>query len=98
MHMRNVEQLEARRLLASFTASSVAELVGDINAANAAGASNTITLAPAATFTLTAGDNYNPNPNGLPAVAAGNDLTILGNGDTIQRSTATGTPAFRLFA
>src|SRR5205085_6773720 len=28
---------------------------------------------------------------------AGNDLTIFGNGDAIQRSAAKGTPAFRLF-
>ena len=46
IHMRPVEHLEARRLLASFTASSVTELIADINAANAAGGSNTITLAP----------------------------------------------------
>jgi hypothetical protein len=33
----------------------------------------------------------------LPAIAAGEDLTILGNGGVIERNTATGTPAFRLF-
>ena len=94
--MRQVERLEARRLLASFTASSVAELIADMNAANAAGGSNTITLAPGAMFRLTTPDNVWGHPNGLPVIAAGNDLTIVGNGDTIERSTATGTPAFRL--
>src|SRR5262249_13930867 len=34
---------------------------------------------------------------GLPSIAANDNLTIVGNGDTIERSTATGTPAFRLF-
>src|SRR5262249_41463017 len=34
---------------------------------------------------------------GLPVIAANDTLTIVGNGDTIQRSTAKGTPAFRLF-
>jgi len=94
--MRTLEQLEPRRLLASFTASSVTELIADINAANGAGGANTITLAPGAAFNLSAADNAT-DATGLPVVAAGNDLTILGNGDTIQRSTARGTPEFRLF-
>src|SRR5690349_12682446 len=97
--MRNTEQLETRRLLASFTASSIAELVGGINAANAAGGSNTITLKPGAAFTLNAVDNASDfgGGNGLPVVAAGDDLTLFGNGDAIERSAAKGTPAFRLF-
>jgi len=97
--MRPVEQLETRRLLTAFTASSVAELVGDINAANAAGGANTITLTPGAVFNLTSADNdFAWEPTGLPVIAAANDLTIVGNGGTIQRSTAAGTPAFRLLA
>ena len=94
-----VELLETRRLLASFTASSVAELVSDVNAANAAGGVNSITLAAGTTFDLKAVDNQNDfgSANGLPIIAAGDDLTILGNGATIQRSTARGTPNFRLF-
>jgi len=48
--MRPIEPLETRRLLTAFTASSVAELIGDINAANAAGGENTITLAPGASL------------------------------------------------
>ena len=34
---------------------------------------------------------------GLPLIAANDNLTIVGNGDTIERSTAAGTPAFNLF-
>jgi len=98
--MQYIESLETRRLFASFTASSVAELIGNINAANAAGGSNTITLTPGATFKLNAAIspvNVDDGPNGLPLIAAGNALTIFGNGNTIQRSTARATPAFRLF-
>src|SRR5438128_2428950 len=98
MTMVHVEQLENRCLLSSFTAASVAELIVDINAANAAGGANTITLAAGSTFKLNAVADNNFGPTGLPVIAAGDDLTIVGNGATIQRSTATGTPAFRLFA
>ncbi|MCA1686329.1 MAG: hypothetical protein LC745_10200, partial [Planctomycetia bacterium] len=96
-----LEPLEDRTVLSSYSASSVAELIADINAANAAGGSNTITLAPGKTFTLTAADNTNVlgygDANGLPVIAANDNLTIVGNGDTIERSTATETPWFRLF-
>jgi hypothetical protein len=81
----------------SFTAASVSDLIADINAANLAGGSNTITLAAKTTFSLTAVNNTTLGPTGLPCIAANDNLTIVGNGDTIQRSTATGTPAFRLF-
>jgi hypothetical protein len=83
-----VEQLEDRTVLSSYTAASVSVLVADINAANAAGGANTITLAPGKTFTLTSGELY---------IAANDNLTIIGNNDTIQRSTAGKTPDFRLF-
>jgi hypothetical protein len=48
-------------------------------------------------FLLTAVDNTTEGATGLPIIAANDSLTILGNGDTIARSTAPGTPAFRLF-
>lgn len=96
--MNHVDQLECRRLFASFTASSVAELIADMNAANATPGQNTITLAPGTTFTLGAVNNQAYGATGLPAVAAGNDLTIQGGGGTVQRSSGKGTPAFRLFA
>ena len=92
--MRLVEEMETRRLLASFTASSVAELVADINAANAAGGSNSITLKAGASFKLVGTDSQTGT---ALQVVAGNELTVFGNGDTIERSTAAGTPAFRLF-
>src|SRR5262249_2212407 len=92
-----VERLEDRTVPANFTAATVPELIADINAANALGGPNTITLVPGAAFTLTAADNTTDGGNGLPVVAAGDDLTVLGSGDVIERSTAGGTPAFRLF-
>ena len=97
-----LEQLEDRTVPSSFTASSVSDLIADINAANLAGGSNTITLVAGKTFTLTAVDNWGPvanndGQNGLPLIAAHDNLSIVGNGDTIERSSANGTPGFRLF-
>src|SRR5262249_47558186 len=60
-------------------------------------ASDTITLAAGTTFTLTAVNNLANGSNGLPVIAANENLTLVGNGDIIERSTAAGTPAFRLF-
>jgi hypothetical protein len=95
--MRQVERLEPRRLFASFTAASVTELISDINAANAAGGSNAITLSAGSTFDVNAADNSTDGPNGLPVVVAGDELTIIGNGDAIQRSKTRTTPVFRFF-
>jgi hypothetical protein len=81
----------------NFTAATVPDLIADMNASNLAGGSNTITLVTGKTFTLTAVDNGADGANGLPVIAAGDNLTILGSGDTVERSTAKGTPAFRLF-
>ncbi len=93
-HIRPVlERLEDRTVLSVAT---VPGLIAAINAANLAGGSNTIALVANTTFTLTAPDTADPS-TGLPDIAANDNLTILGNGDTITRSTATGTPTFRLF-
>jgi hypothetical protein len=92
-----LEALEDRTLPSTYTAGTVADLVADINAANTGGGSNTITLVAGTTFTLTAVDNTTDGATGLPVIAANDALTIVGNGDTLQRSTASGTPAFRLF-
>jgi hypothetical protein len=81
-------------LPASYTAASVADLIADINAANLAGGSNTITLAAGATFTLAAAADK--SGDGLPMIAANDNLSFLGNNDTIQRK-PTSTAAFRLF-
>jgi hypothetical protein len=91
-----VEQLEDRLVLYSYTASSVTQLIADINAANRQGGSNTITLVAGTTFTLTAVNNTTDGATGLPVIAAQDNLTIQGNGDTITRSTVSGTPDFRL--
>jgi hypothetical protein len=37
------------------------------------------------------------SPTALPVIAAGDNLAIVGNNGTIERSYASGTPAFRLF-
>src|SRR5437588_10922853 len=92
-----LEQLEDRHLPSSYTAASVSDLIADIKAANLAGGSNTISLVAGNTFSLTAVDNTTDGPTGLPVIAANDNLSIAGNGDTIQRSAATGTPDFRLF-
>jgi hypothetical protein len=91
-----LEQLEDRTVPSSFTVGSLSDLIADINAANAAGGSNTITLVAGTTFTLSAVNNTTDGATGLPVVAANDNLTIVGNGDVIQRSTASGVPAFRL--
>jgi hypothetical protein len=93
-----LEQLEDRMVPSNFTAATVSDLIADIHAANQAGGANTITLvAPTSSpYVLTAADNATDGPTGLPVIAANDNLTIVGNGDLIERSAAAGTPAFRL--
>jgi hypothetical protein len=93
-----LEQLEFRALLASCNAGSVSALITDINAANAAAGSNAITLGASTTapYVLTAVNISTNGATGLPVIAANDNLTTVGSGDTIERSAATGTPAFRL--
>jgi hypothetical protein len=95
-----LEHLDHRVLPANYAAASVSALIADINASNAGG-SNTITLtaAPTAPYVLTAlaQSTLGAGPVGLPAIAANDNLTIVGGGDTIERSTASGTPDFGLF-
>jgi hypothetical protein len=91
-----LEGLEDRTLPSNYTAATVPDLIADINAANAAAGPNTITLAAGAAFVLSAVDNTTLGATGLPVIAANDNLTIAGNGDTLERSTASGTPAFRL--
>jgi hypothetical protein len=92
-----VELLEDRLTPSNFTAATVGQLIADISVANQAGGSNIIVLVGGKSFTLTAADNATDGPTGLPVIAANDNLTIIGNGDTIARSTAAGTPAFRVF-
>ena len=95
-----LEHLEDRTLPSSYTAASVSDLIADITAANTAGGANTITLTAPTTspYALTAVNNtrrFNGPGNGLPVIAANDNLTIVGNGDTIER-TAGPAVAFRL--
>jgi hypothetical protein len=92
-----VESLEDRTTPANFTAGNVPDLIAAINAANLTAESDTITLVAGKTFTLNAINNTTNGANGLPVVVTGEDLTIIGNGDMIERSTAKGTAEFRLF-
>ena len=49
-------------------------------------------------YTLTAVDNTTEGANGLPVFrTAPYKIVIQGNGATIERSSAAGTPAFRIF-
>jgi hypothetical protein len=94
------EQLEDRTVPSNFlTAANVSDLIYDINYANAHPGSNTIALTAPTTspYVLTAVNNPTDGGNGLPVIAANDNLTIQGNGDTIARSTALGTDYFRLF-
>jgi len=81
------------------SAASVSALIADINAANKAGGANTITLTAPTTspYALTAVNNRSfVGPNGLPVIAAKDNLTIVGNGDTIEPSSKALQP-FRFF-
>ena len=89
------ERLEDRRVLSTVT--SQAGLIAAINAANAAGGSNTITLGKNITLFETTADNNTDGPNGLPAITSGDNLTINAGGHTIQRSTTATDVDFRFF-
>ncbi len=93
-----IEALEERALLTGYSAANVSDLIAAIVSSNTAGGANTITLTAdtSSPYTLAAVDNTTDGATGLPVIAAGNVLTIVGGGDTIERSTADGTPAFRL--
>jgi hypothetical protein len=99
-----LEALEERSLPSTYYAATTSDLIADINAANKAGGANTIMLTAPTTspYVLTAVDNTTNGANGLPVISGGgkksaDNLTIVGNGDTIERSTASGTPDFRVF-
>ncbi len=92
-----VERLEDRAAPANYSAATVPELIAAIDAANMTPESDTITLVSGKTFTLTEVNNTTNGATGLPTIAAGENLTIIGNGDIIERGTSKGIPAFRLF-
>ncbi len=75
-------------------AGDVACLITAINAANASGTANTLTLA-AGPYTLTAVDNNTDGLTGLPSVTS--PLTLRGAGaDSTMIERAVGAPQFRL--
>src|SRR4051812_31686509 len=94
--MRFLEQLEGRRLFASYTAANVSELISAMSAAIRSGQADTISLAAGVTFSLTSANDTTNGAVGLPRVSGGGGLTIVGNGSTIERSAASSTGAFRL--
>jgi hypothetical protein len=73
----------------------VAGLIAAINTANGNGEPDAINLAAGGTYTLTAVDNNTDGSNGLPSITS--EITIEGHGATIERSSAGGTPLFRIF-
>ena len=94
-----LESLENRTLLSTFTISNgdVAGLIAAIHAADTDNHNNTIALAAGGSYVLSAVNNTTDGPTGLPVVGTGwHSLLIQGNGATITRDSASGTPAFRL--
>ena len=92
-----LEALEGRLVPATFYAATASDLIADISAGNKGGGANTIVLTAPTTspYILTAVNNTKDGSAGLPMIKG--DVTVVGNGDTIERSAAAGTPAFRLF-
>ncbi len=74
---------------------NVTELINAINAANANRGADTIGLAADCTYMLISANNNTDGPNGLPSITS--EIIINGNGATIERSSADGTPQFRIF-
>ncbi|MGH7225579.1 MAG: hypothetical protein ACRELF_20370, partial [Gemmataceae bacterium] len=92
-----LEVLEDRTLLSAYTASTAGELIADIAAANSIPVGNTNTITLLGNIQLSGSNNSTNGANGLPVITAGDDLTILGGGYSIERLTTATTPAFRLF-
>jgi hypothetical protein len=89
-----LERLEDRTLPSNYTAASVSDLIADINAANQAGGSNTITLAANTTSDLLPATGVTANGRDmLPVIAANDNLTIVGKGG----NTISGDNSGRLF-
>ena len=72
-----------------------AALVTALAGPSALNGSGTVTLTAGCTYTMTMVDNSMDGPNAFPDILG--DVTVVGNGATITRSTAVGTPDFRFF-
>jgi hypothetical protein len=73
----------------------VAGLIAAIQSANSNAGPDTIKLADNGLYTLTVVDNNVSGPSGLPNITS--EITIQGEGATIQRSSVALTPSFRIF-
>jgi hypothetical protein len=70
-------------------------LIDAIDAANNNGEADLLSLASGCTYVLESVNNDAHGFNGLPSITSG--IIINGNGATIERSSAVGTPDFRIF-
>jgi hypothetical protein len=95
--MISLRPIGARAATFDIPDGDAAGLIAAINVANGNGEADTINLATSGTYTLTTVDNstYWTGPTGLPPITS--QIAINGNGATIQRSDAPGTPDFRIF-
>jgi hypothetical protein len=69
------------------TAATVSQLIADINYADKTGGAFAINLKPGTTFDVKTVNNTTNGANGLPVIGGTKavNLTIVGNGDTIER-------------
>jgi hypothetical protein len=74
---------------------TVSGLVAAIHTANTTTGGATVTLPSGCTYTLTAANNATDGGTGLPVITG--KVKIVGSNDTIRRSSAVGTAAFRIF-
>ena len=70
-------------------------LISAISIANGTPGGGTLVLTTGCVYTLTSANNATDGGTGLPVITG--KITIQGAGATITRSTASGTPAFRVF-
>jgi chitodextrinase len=73
---------------------STSSLITAVSFANIMPGGGTVTLTTGCLYTLTQANNATDGGTGLPVITG--KVTIQGSGATIARSTAAGTPAFRL--
>ena len=88
-----LETLEVRTLPAT-SAPTASALIAAIQNANKTGG-DTIALSPGVSYDFTSADNSTNGANALPVITS--NITIIGFGNTIDRSTAPSVLPFRLF-
>ena len=89
----------ARAVFFDIPDGDVSQLISSIATANTNGQDDVIILAAGGTYELTAVYTATNGATGLPIVGSdsGHILFVNGNGATLRRSTAGGTPDFRIF-